>query len=150
MAGLKVPLKSSPGVLVHTAPLPALIERVVLAPAAHMKQKPDGRVVTGLGFGGTPSTDASREGGAAFLKIAASVLPELANATLEKVTLGYRPLPADEFPIVGTGAARPDVYLAVMHSGVTMAPLMGRLAAIEILDGVRAEPLEPYRLARFK
>ena len=66
------------------------------------------------------------------------------------MTLGYRPLPADEFPIVGTGAARPDVYLAVMHSGVTMAPLMGRLAAIEILDGVRAEPLEPYRLARFK
>ena len=150
MAGLKVPLKRSPGVLVHTAPLPALIERVVLAPAAHMKQKPDGRVVTGVGFGGAPSTDASREGGAAFLKTAASVLPELGTATLEKVTLGYRPLPADEFPIVGTGAARPDVYLAVMHSGVTMAPLMGRLAAIEILDGVRAEPLEPYRLARFK
>ncbi len=150
MAGLKVPLKESPGVLVHTAPLPPLLERVVLAPAAHMKQKPDGRVVTGLGFGGTPSTDASREGGEAFLKTAASVLPALGTATLEKVTLGYRPLPADEFPIVGTAAARPDVYLAVMHSGVTMSPLMGRLAAIEILDGVRAEPLEPYRLARFK
>jgi glycine/D-amino acid oxidase-like deaminating enzyme len=150
MAGLTVPLKPSPGVLVHTAPLPPLIERVVLAPAAHMKQKPDGRVVTGVGFGGTPSTDASRDGGEAFLKTAASVLPELRTATLDKVTLGWRPLPADEFPIIGAGAGRPDVYLAVMHSGVTMSPLMGRLAAIEILDGVRAEPLEPYRLARFK
>lgn len=149
-AGLTVPLKPSPGVLVHTAPLPPLVERVILAPAAHLKQKPDGRVVTGLGFGGTPSTDSSREGGEAFLKVAATVLPQLATAALEKVTLGWRPLPADEFPIVGTAPQRPDVYLAVMHSGVTMSPLMGRLAAIEILDGVKAEPLEPYRLARFK
>ena len=37
-----------------------------------------------------------------------------------------------------------------MHSGVTMSPLIGRLAAIEILDGVKAEPLESYRLSRFK
>ena len=73
MAGLTVPLKPSPGILVHTAPLPALIERVILAPAAHMKQKPDGRIVTGVGFGGAPSTDQSRAGGDAFLKTAATV-----------------------------------------------------------------------------
>jgi glycine/D-amino acid oxidase-like deaminating enzyme len=36
-----------------------------------------------------------------------------------------------------------------MHSGVTLGPLMGRLAAAEILDGVAAEPLAPYRLERF-
>ena len=150
LAGLTVPLKRSPGVLVHTVPLPAEIKRVVLAPAAHMKQKPDGRVVTGMGFGGTPTTDTSRDSGEAFLQTAATVLPALKTATLDKVTLGFRPLPADEFPIVGTTGGRTDVYLAVMHSGVTMAPLMGRLAAIEILDGVKAEPLEPYRLARFK
>src|SRR5262245_18482242 len=102
MAGVAVPLKPSPGVLVHTAPLPNLTDRVVLAPAAHMKQKPDGLVVTGVGFGGTPTTDSSREGGAAFLKTAASVLPVLGKATLDKVTLGYRPLPKDDFPIIGS------------------------------------------------
>ncbi len=150
LADLIVPLKRSPGVLVHTTPLPRQIERVVLAPAAHMKQKADGRVVTGTGFGGTPTTETSRESGEAFLQTAASVLPALKTASLDKVTLGYRPLPVDGFPIVGTAAGRTDVYLAVMHSGVTMSPLMGRLAAIEILDGVKAEPLEPYRLARFK
>jgi glycine/D-amino acid oxidase-like deaminating enzyme len=36
-----------------------------------------------------------------------------------------------------------------MHSGVTLAPLVGRLAADELLDGVRSELLEPFRLARF-
>ena len=37
-----------------------------------------------------------------------------------------------------------------MHSGVTLAPLVGRLAAMEILDGVRVQMLEPFRLERFK
>src|SRR5262245_11733542 len=149
MAGLAVPLKPSPGVLVHTAPLPRVIDRVVLAPAAHMKQKPDGRVVTGVGFGGTPTTDSSREGGTMFLKTAASVLPELGRATLDKVTLGYRPLPKDDFPIIGFATGLTDIYITVMHSGVTLSPLVGRLAAVEILDGVAAEVVEPYRLARF-
>jgi glycine/D-amino acid oxidase-like deaminating enzyme len=149
MAGVAVPLKPSPGVLVHTTPQPRLIDRVVLAPVAHMKQKPDGRVVTGVGFGGTPTTDDSREAGAAFLKTAAAVLPQLRDAELDTVTLGWRPLPADGFPIVGFAENSRDVYITVMHSGVTLSPLIGRLAAVEILDGVRAEPLEPYRLARF-
>ena len=149
MAGLTVPLKSSPGVLVHTAPLPRAIDRVVLAPAAHMKQKPDGRIVTGVGFGGTPTTDNSREGGEKFLKTAAAVLPNLAKATLDKVTLGWRPLPKDDFPIIGFAPGLSDIYITVMHSGVTLSPLVGRLAAVEILDGVSAEVLQPYRLARF-
>ena len=36
-----------------------------------------------------------------------------------------------------------------MHSGVTLGPLVGRLAAGEILDGVHADALAPYRLERF-
>jgi glycine/D-amino acid oxidase-like deaminating enzyme len=36
-----------------------------------------------------------------------------------------------------------------MHSGVTLAPLVGQLAATEILDGVPVDLLQPYRLARF-
>ena len=32
-----------------------------------------------------------------------------------------------------------------MHSGVTLAPLIGQLAALEILDGARVSSLEPYR-----
>jgi hypothetical protein len=32
---------------------------------------------------------------------------------------------------------------------VTLSPLIGRLAADEILEGVRSELLAPFRLARF-
>jgi len=149
MAGVKVPLKDSPGVLVHTKPRAHVLERVVLSPVAHMKQKPDGRIVTGSGFGGTPSTDTSLEAGQRFLKSASQVLPDFAKAEVEKVTLGWRPLPKDEFPVVGFPPNRRDVYITVMHSGVTLSPLVAQLAAIEILDGVDVEPLAPYRLARF-
>src|SRR6476661_8466561 len=88
MAGIRVPLKDGPGVLVHTPPQPRVLERVVLSPIAHMKQKPDGRIVTGSDFGGTPDTDATREAGERFLKKASQVLPALEKSELEKVTLG--------------------------------------------------------------
>ncbi len=149
MAGVRVPLKESPGVLVHTAPQPRVLERVVLSPVGHIKQKPDGRIVTGSDFGGTPAKDASRETGGRFLKSASQVLPALGHSELEKVTLGWRPLPQDEFPVIGFAPKRRDVYITVMHSGVTLSPLVAHLAAIEILDGVDAEPLQPYRPARF-
>jgi len=149
MAGVRVPLKDSPGILVHTPPQPRLLERVVLSPIAHMKQKPDGRIVTGAGFGGSPATETSRESAERFLETASQVLPALARTGVEKVTLGWRPLPQDEFPIIGFPATRRDVYITVMHSGVTLSPLVAHLAAIEILDGVDAEPLAPYRPARF-
>jgi len=149
MAGVKVPLKDSPGVLVHTTPQPRVLERVVLSPIAHMKQKPDGRIVTGAGFGGTPTTDASKEAGERFLTSAAAVLPAFESSTVDKVTLGWRPLPQDEYPVIGFPPSRRDVYITVMHSGVTLSPLVAHLAAMEILDRVDAEPLAPYRPARF-
>jgi glycine/D-amino acid oxidase-like deaminating enzyme len=149
MAGVRVPLKESPGVLVHTPPQPRVLERVVLSPVAHMKQKPDGRIVCGSGFGGSPTNDASREAAERFLSKASQVLPAFAKTGVEKVTLGYRPLPQDDFPIIGFPPARRDVYVTVMHSGVTLSPLVAHLAALEILDGVEAEPLAPYRPARF-
>jgi glycine/D-amino acid oxidase-like deaminating enzyme len=40
---------------------------------------------------------------------------------------------------------RPDVYLAVTHSGVTLAPVAGALVAQEIAGGAPAEALEDFR-----
>jgi glycine/D-amino acid oxidase-like deaminating enzyme len=150
LAGIEVPLKDSPGLLAHTEPCPELVQRVVLAPGAHLKQTRDGRVVTGVGFGGTLGTDSSRENGERMLKEAERFLPQLKSARLDRVTLGWRPLPRDGYPVVGFTDGSPDVYLAVMHSGITLSGLIGRLAAVEILDSVRVDLLEPYRLSRFQ
>jgi glycine/D-amino acid oxidase-like deaminating enzyme len=147
-AGVRVPLKESPGILVHVPPQPRLVQRVILAPRGNIKQKPDGRIVTGSDFG-TGGGDTSREAGERLLMRMSAVLPELASTGVEKMTQGFRPMPADGFPIVGFAPGRLDLYVAVMHSGVTLGPLVGRLAATEILDGLRVDPLAPYRLDRF-
>jgi len=149
MANVRVPLKDAPGVLVHVPPGPRLIDRVALAPMGNIKQKPDGRIVTGSDFA-SGGGDTSREAGERHLARMAAVLPELAKLGVEKMTRGFRPMPADGMPIVGFAPGRADLYLAVMHSGVTLGPLIGRLAATEILDGVRVDPLAAYRLERFK
>lgn len=148
MADLRVPLRDAPGVLVHVPPQPRLIQRVALSPIGNIKQKLDGRIVTGSDFaegGGDDSVAA----GERFLKKISAVLPALGKAGVEKMTKGYRPMPQDGFPIVGFARGRANIYVTVMHSGVTLGPLVGRLAALEILDGARVDALAPYRLERF-
>jgi glycine/D-amino acid oxidase-like deaminating enzyme len=59
-------------------------------------------------------------------------------------TVGYRPTPADGFPAIGRMPGMEGLYVAVMHSGVTLAPLVGELAAKEIATGKRDPDLAPY------
>jgi len=147
MAEINVPLKESPGALAHTRPMKRLLDRVALAPGATIKQNPDGRIVTGTDFGGSPVTEASREYGMKLLNNASRFLPALDSAELDFTTLGHRVLPRDEYPVVGF--AGPNLYIAAMHSGITLSPLVGQVAAMEILDGANVDLLKPYRPSRF-
>lgn len=47
--------------------------------------------------------------------------------------------------MIGASLERPNVYLAIMHSGVTLAPIAGQLASREIVGGVKLPELEMYR-----
>jgi glycine/D-amino acid oxidase-like deaminating enzyme len=148
MAGVTVPLQGdNPGVLAHVVPQAPLVDRVILSPVGNIKQKPDGRIVVGSNFGQT--SDRSLEAGGKMLQAVSAVLPSLGTAAIEKMTLGYRPIPKDGRPVIGFPNGRSDVYVAVMHSGMTLGALVGRFAATEILDGVAVEPLAQYRLERF-
>ena len=148
LAGVNVPLKDAPGVLVHTTPQPQLIDRIVQAPGVHFRQTLDGRIVVGgqiVGGAGTADAPVADE-----LQIFSKVSEFLDFAgAIEYTTLGYRVMPADEYPIIGFAEAYPNLYVAATHSGVTLAPVIGELAAIEILDGVPQPLLTPYRPARF-
>jgi glycine/D-amino acid oxidase-like deaminating enzyme len=80
-----------------------------------------------------------------MLAAAQRYLPDLTRVKFEDIVIGWRPMPLDGFPVIGASPARRDVYLAVMHSGVTLAPVVGQLAASELLDGALAEPLKDFR-----
>ncbi len=152
LADVRVPLKDSPGMLIHSAPLPRLIDRVVLGPGVHFKQCADGRIVAGgqlVAGAGTAVTSTDDNEAEAIFEQARRFLPALAGASIDHTTLGYRVMPEDEYPILGFSAQCPNLYIAATHSGVTLAPLIGRLAAIEILDGAAVSLLDPYRPSRF-
>jgi glycine/D-amino acid oxidase-like deaminating enzyme len=149
MVGINVPLKESPGLLAHTKPLPRMLDRVALAPGTNIKQNPDGRIVTGTDFEASATLDASAEFGMKLLHNAEKFLDRLKGAQLENVTLGHRVLPQDGHPVVGFTEHRPNLYITAMHSGITLSPLIGQVAAMEILDGVAVDLLKPFRPARF-
>ena len=58
-------------------------------------------------------------------------------------------MPADGEPIVDPVSEVPRLYLAVMHSAVTLAPAAGRLVAQELVDGTVESALVGCRLDRF-
>jgi len=149
LVNVNVPLKDSPGALAHTRPNERLLDRIALAPGANIKQNPDGRIVTGTDFGGTPVKDTSREFGLGLLKNAERFLSKLRNAELETVTLGHRVLPEDDLPVVGFAQECPNLYVAAMHSAMTLSPMIGQVAAMEILDGADVDILQRYRPSRF-
>ena len=93
--------------------------------------------------------DDSQEHANELLSRATRFLPALAGAQAIPVPVGYRPMPMDSLPILGFIQAVPNLYIALMHSGVTLAPIVGELSVSEIVDGARVDILAPYRLERF-
>jgi glycine/D-amino acid oxidase-like deaminating enzyme len=158
MAGIPLPQQVSPGVVVRTEPLPRRLLQTVSVlhtpavaadrPEIHLRQGTDGTVMVGQGTQESLNRDDSQAHADDLLARATHYLPALAGVRAIPVPVGYRPMPLDGFPVLGFTAAVPNLYLAIMHSGVTLAPLVGELAALEIVDGARVELLTAYRPER--
>ena len=58
-------------------------------------------------------------------------------------------MPRDQKPMVGRVPGVDGFYVVVSHSGVTLGPLWGRIAAAELLDGRPDARLATFRPARF-
>jgi glycine/D-amino acid oxidase-like deaminating enzyme len=150
MAGVRIPMFPKPGTLVLTVPLPPLVRSVIHAPDIHLRQQADGRILLGESWTmDTEDTDLSLARGQQLLSRAATFLPELAQAHVETMKIGVRPMPQDERPIVGPVPGIAGFYVAVTHSGVTLAPLIGQLVAQEVTTGQPNPLLAEYRIERF-
>jgi glycine/D-amino acid oxidase-like deaminating enzyme len=154
-AGVQVPLIEKPGILAHSKPMPRILDRVLVLPIGlglGLKQNPDpdGRFVTGGHFGNHGELEPTAELGMQMLGSAATFEPRLKDAELDFMTLGHSVMPKDGLPIAGVAQDHSNLFVAAMDSGVTLAPLMGRLASIELLDGVATTMLDPYRTSRFR
>lgn len=143
-AGLTIAMTAPPGLLVVSRPHAPLLNGLVMAPEIHMRQTQDGRLVAGADFGGAdPGADAAGTAAALFDTLQ-RMLHGGASLAPDRHLLGHRPTPADGFPAVGRVRGIAGLYVAAMHSGITLAPAIGRFVADEIMTGRRDVRLAPY------
>lgn len=149
--GVAVPMLRRPGVLMMTGPVARCLDHVMVAPGQEFRQLPDGRILapTSAAHQGDDSdaiTEHPAALGAQTLDRLRGWLPGV-DLTAQQMTLAWRPVPVDGLPVVGA-AGPTGLYLAVMHSGVTLAAIIAELAVQEIMQGHRDAVLRPYDPAR--
>jgi len=147
--GVHLPMNNRPGLLAWTLPVEPALNRLIQSPGCHLKQEADGRIVACEDFTGGSLAVGPEALTDRLLERVTRLLPHLGNIALDHHTIAERPTPQDGFPAVGKPAEVSGLYVAVMHSGITLAPAIGRFAATEILDGTQVEMLAPFRPGRF-
>ncbi len=149
-AGYVAPTSAPPGLLVHTKPVSPVLNGLVLADGLHMRQKPSGELLAGRDFQGGTGLDDPEDAAHALMKDMGDAIGTNEALIFERFSVGYRPMPKDGLPIVGRPPGVTGLYVAVMHSGVTLCPAIGAFAAREILSGDRDPLLRPFGPERFE
>ena len=145
-----LPMQNKKGLIVQTSPVPDLINHILMTNDVHFKQNLDGTLTAGEIFSGDLYEDTFA------LDLASDVLSRISkkidfttNLIPTNIKIGTRPVPIDGFPVVGNIEGHKGVFVAVMHSGVTLAPLIGQLLASEMLKSAKSPLLETFRPSRF-
>lgn len=136
-------IAASPATLVRVTAPPGLVKTIVAGPELEVREVRDGDLLLALAHG---------EGSAASLEQAAHDALQRLKAAFygsDKCSLvGYRtsrrPMPAHG-PVIGYATGDQSVYVAVMHSAITLAPTVGRLVADELATGRPAPELRRCR-----
>ncbi len=152
-AGVTLPVVRKTGAMLQTLPTAKCLNHVIMSPDVHAHQLSDGSLLIGEIFsGGAPSQMLCDDPNGFARDILARLerrVPALGQLTLAECRIGQRPVPADGFPAIGAIPSLGNAYVAVMHSGVTLAALVGQLAAKELLDGANCPQLSDFRPSRF-
>jgi len=159
----RFPMTRVPGLLVTTpSTAPAQLVRHILyidtpANALHLRPAANGGLLLGaddtdgmVAEGASP--ERIREAAAKLLRRTESLIPGfVGEACLDdcKLTVGLRPYPQDGKTLAGALPGAEGLYLIATHSGITLAPVLGRLMTETIVDGKVPEPLQPFSLKRF-
>jgi glycine/D-amino acid oxidase-like deaminating enzyme len=117
--GFELPVAASPARLLRFSGPPGLVRTVVSTPELDVRQTADGVVLVALAADAEPPRLDDTFTGAEELRLVAD-------------RIGMRPMPLDGQPIIGPLPGHHGGYLAVMHSGVRLAPEVGRQIAAEL------------------
>jgi glycine/D-amino acid oxidase-like deaminating enzyme len=154
MAGMHLPMEPTVGMLVVTSAAPVRFRSVLNTPTINVRPDGGGRLrlqsvefddITTPEMATTPLPEIAHR----VYERAIGVLPSLAGTPIQAALVGVRSIPGDGYPVIGPVPGLNGLYIVATHSGVTMGPLLGRIAAREIIGGTvdpRIAPFRPERL----
>lgn len=150
--GYTLPMLQRPGLMIATNPVPPVCPVVLATPDQEVRQDAGGRLHA-------PASAGHQSEQAEML----GSFPVVVNATLTRLralfpgqdihfahqAMALRPVPGDGLPVAGQGPI-PGLWIAVMHSGATLAPVVAELLAEEMTKGAESPLLADFRPARFQ
>ena len=154
LAGAKLPMSPSPGLLATTEAADVSLSHIVHAGDVAIRPDGPGRILLSsreVDASLDPSTRAMAADSDPcneLLARAGRLVPALRGVRLGRVRVGLRSVAADGLPVAGYAPGVEGLYLLVAHSGATLAAVLGRLVASELL-GRDESRLEAWRPARF-
>ncbi len=154
LAGARLPMSPSPGLLATTEPTDVTLSHVVHAGDVAIRPDGAGRILLSsreVDASLDPSTRAlapDSDPCGELLSRAGRLVPGLQGVGLDHVRVGLRSVATDGLPVTGYAPGLEGLYLLVAHSGATLAAVLGRLVASELLGGLESR-LEAWRPARF-
>jgi len=146
MVGIEVPVLPQRGQMFQLEAMPALLHR----PIQSIRQLTSGTTMIGT-TNEFVGHDRSITYGATcdILTRAQRIIPALAKARVIRGWAGLRPMTPDGLPVYDAVPELPGFYIAVGHSGITLAAVTAQVFLDLITKGRTDLPIAPYRLARF-
>ena len=153
----------TPGIILKSKPVENRFNKIIVGPGVHIHQQNDGSIVLGEQDGAPLSHfDRLKERPSKFpnkefeelhteriINTAKNFTTGLEDIVIEKVSIGWRPLPKDRIPIIGRFKKTKGVYVSMMHSGISLAAIVSKLVSEEILENKNIPILDDFRPSRF-
>lgn len=146
--GLRLPVRAGPAVLFRYTARPGIVRGILDGGDFGVRQLHDGTLLSPRAYSGETTTARLHENGTRVGQLIQRSFDDIGLVELVSATIGWRPMPEDEEPIIGPALGLDGLYLAVMHSGVTLAAAAARFAAAEIITGRPRDELAGCRLPR--
>ncbi len=148
--GFHLPVSPSPALLVRCTAPAGLVRTLVATPRLEVREAAAGRLLIAASHQGEVDEQDLQRAGEEALRRLRDTFDGADDVRLDSVRLGARPMPVDGLPVIGPVPGAAEAYVAVMHSGVTLAPAVARLVADEVVRGVHAPELDGVRPDRFQ
>jgi glycine/D-amino acid oxidase-like deaminating enzyme len=145
--GADIGIESSPAILVRYSASGPFINRILCGPGLEVRQWHDHSLFVAAGYRGDAEENTPAAIGQRALAKIRKRFAAPDDVHLVEAVVGQRPIFSDGLPRMGFVPGIEGAYVAVGHPGVILAPLIGRLATEEIVDGTRQNSVPSPRRA---